>query len=437
MEASRELQSVTPTRIRHQVLALVTVMAVLLYLDRVCIGVAVLAISGSLGLTAQQSDWVLAAFFLAYGLGQIPAGWLGDRLGARGMLTGSVLAWSIFTAVTGLSWDLATLIAARLLFGLSQAGAYPIAGRVNSLWMPFYRRAFSSGVITLGGRAGGALAPWLTAKLILEFGDWRPVLWGYSVLGAIWAAVFWWWFREQPAEHPWCNAAEIELINGSSMAPATSQRASGLPWKAALSSPGLWMQNLMQFVANVAWVFLITLMPRYLQAVYDVDLAAAGRLSSWPLFGAMAGSILGGLLTDRLTRRVGLRWGRAWPGIGSRLLAAAGYVAAILADDPYLATAGLVFAAFTADLGLAATWAYFQDTGGPYVGTFLGWANMFGNFGAFLSPIILGHIARTSPYGWSASLATGAALYLVAGVCWLGIDARAPIVRPNAGQAQT
>ena len=211
--------------------------------------------------------------------------------------------------------------------------------------------------------------------------------------------------------------------------------ARGLPWRDALASRSLWLQNLMQFLANVAWVFLITWMPTYLIDEFHLGLEEAGRLASLPLFGSMAGSLLGGWLTDRLTRILGLRWGRALPGIAARVLSAAGFVAAALARDPYLATGALVFAAFISDLGLAGTWAYFQDTGGPFVGTFLAWANMFGNFGAAVGPNFVIELARYPRLGWPGALAACAGIMLLAGLCWLGIDARVPIVRSSGDKA--
>ena len=52
---------------------------------------------------------------------------------------------------------------------------------------------------------------------------------------------------------------------------------------------------------------------------------------------------------------------------------------------------------------------------------------MFGNFGAVVSPLLLGWLS--SRYGWSWALAACAVLYVLAGLCWLGIDARIPIVK--------
>jgi ACS family glucarate transporter-like MFS transporter len=425
-----------PTAVRYGVLAFLVVMAVILYLDRVCISMAEDSIRDELGLSKKRMGVVFSAFFLAYALMQVPSGWLGDCFGARRMLVACVLVWSATTALTGLAAGFLVLLAVRLLFGVGQAGAYPVAARVNSLWMPFSQRAFASGLITLGGRAGGALAPALTAALILAWGDWRLVFWVYAVPGLVWAALFWLWFRDRPAEHPTCNEAECRLIaarHAETTNPAGT--AASIPWSDVLRSTSLWMQCLTQFTSNIAWVFLITWLPTYLKEAHKQELAKTGWLASLPLLIGMTGCFLGGVTTDWLTRRVGLKWGRNLLGMTTKFVAALGAVLALRADNPSAAIVGLCLASFAVDLGLGATWAYFQDTGGPYVGTLLGWANMFGNFGAVVSPLLLGWFAEE--YGWSTALAVCALLYYLAGLCWLGIDARIPIVRLEAGRSDT
>jgi nitrate/nitrite transporter NarK len=158
-----------------------------------------------------------------------------------------------------------------------------------------------------------------------------------------------------------------------------------------------------------------------------VNLKEAGLLSSLPLLAGMVGCFLGGAATDWLTRRIGLKWGRNLMGMTTKFLAAGAVVVALQMNDPVLVVAAFALTSFAIDLGLGATWAYFQDAGGPYVGTLLGWANMFGNLGAFISPLLLGWQAEA--FGWSVALMTCAILYVVSGLCWLGIDARKPIVR--------
>ena len=97
---------ITPaTRVRYQVIGAATAASLLLYIDRICIAeIAKLnTFQTDLGLTAKETGAILSAFFLTYALGQVPAGWLADRLGARVMLPVYVLTWSLCTMLTGLA----------------------------------------------------------------------------------------------------------------------------------------------------------------------------------------------------------------------------------------------------------------------------------------------------------------------------------------------
>lgn len=158
-----------PTRIRHVVVGTTALTSLLLYLDRFCLGMAIPYVRDELRLTDTQAGWALSIFFLSYSLAQVPSGWLGDRFGGRWMLTLYVVGWSVFTAAVGLVAGLTALLAARLLVGAAQAGAYPTAANLVSKWVPFSRRGAASALIAFGGRVGGFIAPVLTAYLIVQF----------------------------------------------------------------------------------------------------------------------------------------------------------------------------------------------------------------------------------------------------------------------------
>src|SRR5437868_10981689 len=83
------LPGARPTNIRRHIIAVSMLMAFILYLDRICMGEIVKSASFNheLGLTQQQTGRILGAFFFAYALLQVPAGWASDRFGARAMLT--------------------------------------------------------------------------------------------------------------------------------------------------------------------------------------------------------------------------------------------------------------------------------------------------------------------------------------------------------------
>src|SRR5688572_2472256 len=155
-----------PTWVRFRVLFFLCTLAVLLYIDRVCIGQAEKAIRESLELTKADMSWVYNAFILAYCLFEVHTGHWGDRFGSRGIIARIVLWWSAFTALTGLAFGLWPLVATRFLFGAGEAGAFPNAARVVTRWFPAAERGLARGAIATTSLVGGAIAPPLAAYLI-------------------------------------------------------------------------------------------------------------------------------------------------------------------------------------------------------------------------------------------------------------------------------
>ena len=164
-----EARDSRPTRVRHVVVFVAILMSIILYLDRYCVSFSERYIKEDLALSESQMGWFISAFFWTYALAQVPAGWLGDRLGSRGVLVLYIVSWSFFTAMIGLAAGFIMLLAMRLGCGLAQAGAYPTAGSLLSRWVPFSRRGFASGLVALGGRTGAVIAPLLTAYLMVVF----------------------------------------------------------------------------------------------------------------------------------------------------------------------------------------------------------------------------------------------------------------------------
>ena len=140
-----EFPSQGPTAVRFVVLAFLCTLALLLYIDRVCIGQAATSIRRDLELTETGMGWVFNAFILAYCIFEVPTGHWGDRFGSRRVITRIVLWWSAFTALTGLALGLWPLVAIRFLFGAGKAGAFPNAARVVTRWFPPGERGLARG----------------------------------------------------------------------------------------------------------------------------------------------------------------------------------------------------------------------------------------------------------------------------------------------------
>ena len=426
-----------PTSMRFGVLAFSISMAVLLYIDRNAIAVAKLPMSEELGLSEIELGKVMSVFYLVYALAQVPAGWLGDRLGGRAALTLYVIVWSLAMAAMGLANGLTALIAARVMLGLGQAGAYATTASFLKNWIPFSWRGVANSAVSMGGRGGAVIAPALTPWLMgaagtlfgYATGQWRVVFLFYAAVGLAWGGVFWFWFRNTPREKSGCNTAERELIEKAAPSAATS-RAAGLPWREMLLSRNMWLLGLVNFCSNVGWVFLATYLPTYLAKVHDLSLESAGGLAALPPLAGMAGCLSGGFATDLLVRKHGLVWGRRIPGMLSGFGAAVAIGCCMGIDQVLLIILMLSCVYFLADLFLGTTWSTYQDIGGAYVGSILGFANMCGNLGAALSTRIIGSLAEESQ--WTSVFAMSCGSFLVATICWFWIDPRVPIVKEVA-----
>jgi len=422
------------TRVRYALLAVATANAFLLYLDRICMGAVVQSASfqNELGLGKERVGDVLAAFFFAYALGQLPAGWLADRFGPRRMLVTYILAWSLCTALTGFVGGLIGLIVVRLACGLAEAGAYPASGRVISRWFPFGQRGRASSIVTFGGRIGNALALWLTAAMIAALGSWRPVLWIYGSLGLFLAAATWFVFRNDPASHPWTNEAERTLIRGDGPPPPPPDHR--FPWRALLAHRGLWMLSLGSLGHNLGWAFLITWLPTYLHEVRGLDMVTANRDVSIALTCGLAGMLFGGWWCDALTRWFGPRWGRRLPFLIGTTIAASAYLIcpSLESATGVVIAAGIV--AFAGDSMVPAVWTLGQDIGRSHVASTIAWSNMWGNLGASvvskLIPVVL--TASFHRPDWREVFWICAAGFAMMGICVMFVDSTRPLIASDA-----
>lgn len=389
-----------PTRIRYVLLSVATANAFLLYLDRICMSAVVQSQSfqNELGLSKEATGDILATFFFAYALGQVPAGFLADRFGPRRMLVTYILLWSLATAMTGLTSTLMAMIVVRAACGLAEAGAYPASGLVLSRWFPFTQRARASSVVAFGGRVGNSVALWLTASAIAMFGSWRPVLVVYGLLGLGLSALTHFVFRDRPAEHPWVNDAERELIG-----PPPEAKSNRFPWKALVSHPGLWALNVGSLGLNFAWAFLITWLPTYLVEVRGLDRVTASRYVSIALATSLMGVLCGGWWCDLLTKKFGQVWGRRLPFLLGGGVSACAYLICPLLPGALPVAVACALVAFASDSVMPAIWTLAQDIGGVHVASTMAWSNMWGNFGASmvakLIPMMLAASFHRSDWG--------------------------------------
>lgn len=419
------------TRTRHVVVGWTLVVAAIAYLDRVCISTAAPAIRAELGLSDTQMGLVFSAFTFAYALFEIPGGWFADRFGARVTLTRIVVWWSLLTAATGLATGLLSLLLVRFLFGLGEAGMFPASARAFARWLPETERGRAFGLAIMTGALGGAMTQPLVIGLLGHM-SWRAAFAVFGSVGLVWAVGWWRWFRDDPAEHPAVNAAELRLIAERR---GDMPHFEAIPWRLVLRSRTLLALCLTYGAAIYGWYFYLTWLPTYLLRARGFDLAHVGWLAALPFLAMAAGVFLGGWLSDALAHRIGSRRGRSVAGILGFPLAAAAVVGAVLTASP--ATSAWLFAAAAGlgALGVAPAWAVSVELGGPHTGVVSGAMNMFGNLGGALSPLVVG-ISLERLGSWEAPLLSVAVLYVGAAIGWLAIDPTQAILTNEPGTSR-
>lgn len=417
-----------PTAVRHWILAATTAAAFLMYLDRICMAAIMNSDSfkADIPLDAQSDGWIKGAFFAAYALGQLPAGYLAVRFGARSLMSVYIVLWSAFTVLTGFATGAISLLLARVGCGLAEAGAYPISSGLLAKWSEWSKRGFTSSVVSLGGRIGGAVAPWLTVTVIAGFGDWRWAGWIYGAAGIFFALFFWRVFRERPQEHPSVNEAELALLEAGRPpeSAATAPKTYVFPWRLALTHRSLWMNSGAQFFTNLGWAFLAVSLSKYLIEVKGVEKKLAETINTLALSIGILGLIVGGYLTDACLKKWGVRLGRVIPLAGSRFLAAIFFVIAMGLDNPWALMAAFGLAAFSTDSGLPALWAGLQEMCGKHTPPLFGWANMWGNMGAAIGIWVLPVLIKNwdANGDWREGLIFCASAFVLSGIFCLGFN---------------
>ena len=254
------------TRARYWVIVFAVTLAVITYIDRVCISQAAPHIREALGLSDAQMGTVFMAFGLAYALFEIPSGFLGDWLGPRKVLMRVVLWWSFFTAATGRVWSFWSLCVTRFMFGAGEAGCFPNVTKAFTLWLPKAERTRAMGIVWMGARWGGAFTPLLVCAVFMVM-SWRNAFALFGVLGVVWAVIFYFWFRDRPRDHPSVNAAELELLRENE---AKLTGHAHVPWGKLVASPTVWMLWGQYFCISYGWYFYITWLPTYLKEARGV-----------------------------------------------------------------------------------------------------------------------------------------------------------------------
>jgi sugar phosphate permease len=401
---------------RWYVMGLICLMYLITYLDRVNISTAAPVISREFGFDKITMGVIFSAFLWSYAAFQVPGGWLGDRFGPRRVLTAIVTYWSAMTAVTAAAMGAQSFIVIRFLFGLGEAGAFPVATRAMQRWYPPRERGLCQGLSHSASRLGAAIAPPLVVLIITTLG-WRSVFYICGAVGVLWSILWYATYRNLPEEHALVRAEELAYIRSGTGAPIAHGENGKVPWATLLKSPNMWAIMCAYFTyVYCLWIFLSWL-PSYLVEYRHFTLLKVGFLASLPLWAGVVGDTVGGLASDWITSKTGSA------KIGPRAVAITGMlgcvfciVPAALTESGNMAIACLTASMFFLECTIGPSWSVPMQVGGQYSGTVSGMMNMAGNIGGALSPVVFGALADLG--SWVAPFIVAAVLLVTGAAIW-------------------
>jgi ACS family glucarate transporter-like MFS transporter len=418
-----------PSHIRWYILALLFAASFVAYLLRTNMSVAGERMMGDLGLSQLQLGGILAAFAWGYAIFQFPGGVFGDAIGGRRALTIMAILWGLLTLMTAMvpgrtlaspTVILLCLAGVRFLMGVVQAPLYPVtSGGTTCLWFPVSGWAFPNGLtnagLTLGSAATGPLIAWLA-----EVVGWRQSFVVTAPLAFLLAVVWWWYARDNPAEHPGVGQAELDLINRGR--PAASLGAvEPDAWKRVILNREILLLTASYFCSNYVFYFFFNWLFIYLVEHRGFKALEGGFYAAAPWIVGAFGALAGGLWSDRLSRRLGPRLGTRLPCVIGLTLAAGLILLAATARDPRVAVVFLSLCLAFQQLTEGGFWAATIGVSGRNASAGCGILNTGGNavggVGALAVPFLVQSL------GWPAALASASIFALVGAALWFWIRA--------------
>lgn len=419
------------TRQRYWLVFLLFLHTVNTYMDRVAISTAKSDMQNDItGLDDQMMGYVFGIFAIGYALFQIPAGWFSDRAGPRRALTIVVVVWSIFTALSGAVYTAISLLVVRFLFGAGEAGAYPGATRALYSWLPAKERGLGQGIFHSGARFGAA-ASLIVMPIVINYIGWRMTFVANALIGLVWGGVWWYWYRNDPAEHKSVSAAELELIKrGIEEEKIASQEA--IPYFQVVTSRNVLLAMFQYASSNITFFISISWLLPYVQDTWGSDYS---YVASLPLLaGAVALWISGALVTylhkagmPVLSRRLPAIFGYALGALGLILC-----TQTVSSESVWPFIACFTLATFGVEMTLSPSWAFCMDIGGSRSGAVSAAMNMVGNMGAALSAVLFPYfianitipVLADSPNTPAAFFVFASGMNVLAIFCWVFMNPR-------------
>jgi len=373
-----------------RIVTLLAVASFINYVDRGSLATAAPLVRDEFALSNTQLGLLLSAFFWSYAPGQLPAGWLAERLDARRVLACGLVIWGAATALAGMATGFVTLLALRILLGCGESVMFPASFKILACEATEGQRGRANGLLALGTNLGSAFGTVIGALLMARLG-WRVVF-----IAAGCASLLWLW--------PWSRTLRSPAARRSRAA------AGGPSMRALLRRRELWGCCAGAFCGAYALYLVMTWLPLYLVKARGFSMAQMAPIGGTIYALAALAAVFTGWLSDRwlargasinAVRKTALLAGFGGLTVCLGLCAVSGHLGSLLA-----------MAGCGACLGVKAAGVYscVQTLGGPTASArWMGVQNTCANMAGITAPLITGVVVdRTGSF--TAAFAIAAAL---------------------------
>jgi ACS family hexuronate transporter-like MFS transporter len=284
-------------RLRWYIAGLLFLSTVINYIDRQTLSVLAPRLKTEFAWTNADFAWLVIAFRVAYGGGQMFSGRLLDRIGTRAGLTLTVACYSIVAMLTSLATGLRSFAAFRFLLGAAESANWPGATKAVAEWFPPRESGWAVALFDSGSSIGAAIAPFLVLAVVQVSGSWRLAFVVTGALGFLWI----WLFRavyRSPDESPGVRPQSDTSGPGDRPAPPGPP----LSYGTLLRLPHTWGIVIGKALTDPVWFFITDWF-----AIYLVSRGFAledSLLAFWvPFLAADCGNFAGGGISSALIKR--------------------------------------------------------------------------------------------------------------------------------------
>ena len=339
------------------------------YVVRVNVSTAAGVFQKELQLSNTQLGLIFSMFAYPYLLFQFIGGWVSDRWGARKALTAFAVIWSSATVLMGLTSSLAGMLVSRVLLGIG-VSALPTATRATADWTPAPKRGFAQAITHSARRLGSAVFPPLVAWLIVLV-NWRGSFLVIGTLSFLWAVVWAWYFRDNPAEHGAITPEELARLPQHHFG-GTKRPTVPIGRLARRMLP----VTIVYFCYGWTLWFFLAWIPSYFLHSYQLNLSSSALFSFGVFLGGVVGDTLGGVVSDRIFEKTGDRVKARRNLVVIGFLCSGALTIPVLFVHNLALAAGLLSAAFFfAEFTVGPMWAIPMDIAPRYSGSASGLMN--------------------------------------------------------------